>query len=124
MRTNQILYWSTTGLFSAMMLMSATAYLVVPQAAEAFVRLGFPAYFRIELAVFKILGAAALLLLMVPGRVKEWAYSGFAVVIVSALIAHAAIGDGPETWAGIIIAMGLLATSYITYHKQTAPAVA
>ena len=34
----------------------------------------------------------------VPARLKEWAYAGFAITLVSALIAHLAVGDGPEAW--------------------------
>ena len=33
-----------------------------------------------------------------PARLKEWAYSGFAITIGSALIAHLAVGDGTEAW--------------------------
>ena len=32
---------------------------------------------------------------MVPARLKEWAYAGFAINLVSALIAHLSHGDGP-----------------------------
>ena len=38
-------------------------------------------------------GVAALLVPMVPARLKEWAYAGFAITLVSALIAHLAVGD-------------------------------
>ena len=65
--------------------------------AEAFTHLGFPAYFRVELAWAKLLGVV-LLLAPVPARLKEWAYAGFAINLVSALIAHLAVGDGPEAW--------------------------
>jgi hypothetical protein len=66
--------------------------------AEAFTNLGFPDYFRVELAWAKLLGVV-LLLAPVPARLKEWAYAGFAITIGSALIAHFAVGDGPEAWA-------------------------
>jgi hypothetical protein len=58
--------------------MSFTAYaqLRVPQLAEAFTQLGFPAYFRVELAWAKLLGVVVLLA-PVPARLKEWAYAGF-----------------------------------------------
>jgi hypothetical protein len=35
---------------------------------------------------------------MVPARLKEWAYAGFAIRLVSALVAHLSIGDGVEAW--------------------------
>ncbi len=48
-----------------------------------------PDYFRIELSWAKFAGLAALLVPMVPARLKEWAYAGFAIKLVSALIAPA-----------------------------------
>jgi hypothetical protein len=59
----------------------------------AFVHLGFPSYFRIELTVAKVLGVAALLIPIVPRRVKEFAYAGFAITLASAGIAHFSVGD-------------------------------
>lgn len=115
-KTNWI-YWITTGLFSAMMLGSAIAYLTAPAMAERFAQLGFPDYFRIELAIFKLLGVAALVLPMVRGNYKEWAYAGFGIVVISALIAHIAVGDGPETWGFTLVSLGILAASYWAWHK-------
>jgi hypothetical protein len=39
-----------------------------------------------------------LLLAPVSARLKEWAYAGFAFTLASALIAHFAVGDGPDAW--------------------------
>ena len=78
----------------------------LPQVAEAFTHLGFPDYFRVELAWAKLLGVV-LLLAPVPSRLKEWAYAGFAITLGSALIAHFAVGDGPEAW-GFAAATGVL----------------
>src|SRR5580698_10563048 len=81
-------FWIFTALFC--LEMSFTAYYeLLPQGAEAFARLGFPAsYFRMELSLAKIAGVVALLVPMVPARLKEWAYAGFAINLVSALITH------------------------------------
>ena len=80
--------------------MTFTAYyelLVMPQAAEAFARLGFSATaFRAELSLAKVVGVIVLLLPMIPARLKEWAYAGFAINLVSALIAHLSIHDRPQ----------------------------
>ena len=67
--------------------------------------------------------ASVLLLAPVPARLKEWAYAGFAINIVSALIAHIAVGDGPEAWgwaAGTGVLWGL---SYFFWRRlDAAPA--
>jgi hypothetical protein len=66
--------------------------------AQMFTHLGFPDYFRVELSWAKFLGVAVLLA-PVSARLKEWAYAGFAITLASALIAHFALGDGPEVWS-------------------------
>ena len=93
-----IVYWLVTGLFCLQMGFTAYAQLRLPQVTEAFTHFGFPAYFRVELAWAKLLGVIVLLA-PVPARLKEWAYAGFAINVVSALIAHFAVGDGPEAWS-------------------------
>jgi hypothetical protein len=90
-------FWIATALFCLQMGFTAYAQLTLPQVAQAFTHLGFPAYFRVELTWAKFLGIV-LLLAPVPARLKEWAYAGFAITIVSALVAHLAVGDGPDAW--------------------------
>lgn len=115
-KTWNIAYWLVTGLFCLQMSFTAYAQLRVPQVAEAFHRLGFPDYFRIELSLAKILGVIVLLA-PVPRRLKEWAYAGFAINLVSALIAHVSVGDGPDAW-GWAVATGVLwAFSYSSWRR-------
>ncbi len=92
-----IVYWTVTALFCLQMSFTAYAELRLPQVAEAFTHLGFPGYFRVELSWAKLLGVS-LLLAPAPARLKEWAYAGFAIDLVSALIAHFCVGDGPAAW--------------------------
>ncbi len=117
-------FWIVTALFCLQLGFTAYAQLRLPQVAEAFTHLGFPAYFRVELALAKLLGVVALLA-PVPARLKEWAYAGFAFTLVSALIAHFSVGDGPEAWgfaAGTSVLWGL---SYFFWRRlQATPASA
>ena len=106
-----------TALFCLQIGFTAYAQLRLPQVAEAFTHLGFPDYFRMELAWAKLLGVV-LLLAPVPSRLKEWAYAGFAITLGSALIAHFAVGDGPEAWgfpAGTGVLWGL---SYCLWRRS------
>jgi hypothetical protein len=116
-KTTTIVYWIATALFCLQMSFTAYAGLRLPVVAEAFTRLGFPAYFRVELSWAKLLGVL-LLLLPVPPRVKEWAYAGFAIDIVSAVIAHLAVGEGPEAWGWAVAAGVLLALSYVCLRRM------
>jgi hypothetical protein len=115
-------FWTVTALFCLQIGFTAYAQLSLPQVAEAFTRLGFPDYFRVELAWAKLLGVV-LLLAPVPARLKEWTYAGFAITLGSALIAHMSIGEGPEAWgwaAGTSVLWGL---SYFFWRRlQAAPA--
>ena len=110
-----IAYWIVTVLFCLQMGFTAYAQLRLPQVAAAFIHLGFPAYFRAELAWTKFFGIV-LLLLPVPARLKEWAYAGFAIVLGSALIAHFAVGDGPEAWGWAAGTGVLWVLSYVLWR--------
>ena len=121
-KTTTILYWIVTALFCLQMSFTAYAQLRLPQVAEAFTHLGFPDYFRVELALAKLLGVA-LLLAPVPARLKEWAYAGFAITLVSALIAHLEVGDGPDAWGWAVGTGVLWGLSYFLWRRlQAMPA--
>ena len=110
-------FWIVTALFCLQIAFTAYAQLTLPQVAEAFTHLGFPAYFRVELALAKLLGVV-LLLAPVPARLKEWAYAGFAITLGSALIAHFAVGDGPEAWGWAAGTGVLWALSYSLWRRM------
>jgi hypothetical protein len=115
-RATTVAYWIATALLCLQMGFTAYAQLTLPQVAEAFTHLGFPSYFRVELALAKLL-AIVVLLAPVPARLKEWAYAGFAITLGSALIAHFAVGDGPDAW-GWAAGTGVLWTlSYVLWRR-------
>ena len=114
-----IAYWSVTALFCLQMCFTAYAQLRLPQVAESFAHLGFPAYFRVELSWAKLIGVA-LLLAPAPPRLKEWAYAGFAINLASAVIAHVAVGDGPEAWGWAIATAVLWGLSYALWRRRQA----
>ena len=123
-KARTIVYWIATALFCLQIGFTAYAQLRLPQVAEAFTHLGFPAYFRVELSWAKLFGVV-LLLAPVPAWLKEWAYAGFAITLGSALIAHLSVGDGPEAW-GFAAATGVLwGLSYFFWRRlQATPASA
>ena len=118
-KATTIVYWIVTALFCLQMGFTAYAQLRLPQVAEAFTHLGFPSYFRVELASAKLLGVV-LLLAPVPARLKEWAYAGFAIDLGSAVIAHLAVGDGPEAWGWPAGSAVLWALSYFFWRRLQA----
>lgn len=118
-KTTAIAYWIVTGIFCLQMAFTAYAQLRLPQVAQAFEHLGFPAYFRIELSLAKLLGVV-LLLAPVPSRAKEWAYAGFAIDVGSAILAHVATGDGAQAWGWAVGTGALWGLSYFFWRRLQA----
>lgn len=117
MNTTKIIYYISTGLFSALMLMSAGMYLFNYEEIEkTFLELGYPAYIIIPLAIAKILGVIAVWTKLSP-FLREWAYAGFFYDALLALSAHLVAQDG--AFGGALIALILILTSYWT-DKQLA----
>ena len=113
-------YWTATGLVVAVMVFSAINFNLrnpVGPMKGAFVHLGFPDYFRIELTVAKICGVLALLVPGIPKKVKEFAYAGFAITLVSASFAHFSSGDGFLFVIDPLLFLGALAVSYRYFNK-------
>lgn len=117
MKKITVAYWFATGVLALLMSKSALAYLTQEAVRVECHRLGFPDYFRIELAVAKIAGVLALLAPL-GARVKEWTYAGFAILLVSAIIAHPASGGSFRASAGPAALLGVVALSYALYHRR------
>ena len=118
MKATKITYYISTGLISAAMAFSTFAYLTKPELKQAFQHLGFPDYFRIELAIAKLLAAIAIWL---PIRlVRETAYIGLSISFVSAFIAHIAVGDstGHIVYPIVVLGILVLGTSPESTHRK------
>jgi DoxX-like protein len=125
-KKDRAIYWATTGMVLFVMVYSIITFAFFDKALYpegAFVHLQLPNYFRIELTIAKTLGVLALLIPGVPLKVKEFAYFGFAITLVSASIAHFSVGDAgrPPLYAFYIvdplIFLALLSVSFRYFHK-------
>ncbi|MEM6318568.1 MAG: DoxX family protein [Bacteroidota bacterium] len=109
------IYRISTGLLSALMLMSAGMYFFNhAEVSQSFNNLGYPAYIIYPLAIAKILGLVAIWTNQ-SESLKEWAYAGFFFDFVLAFSAHLMVGDGE--YAPAIVATVLLFTSYFSWKK-------
>lgn len=117
MKKDKIFFWTATliiALFEGLMpaLTSQTEL-----AKEGTRHLGYPEYFGNAVVIFKVLGVLALIIPRVPQRIKEWAYAGFGLTFIFAAISHAAVdGIGGQAFFPLVV-FGILALSYIYYHK-------
>ena len=123
----KVIYRMTTGIIYAVMIFSIINFIFndhfpFPNGPEgAFVHLGLPQYFKIELTTAKILGVLALLIPSVPFKVKEFAYFGFGITLISASIAHFARGDARlSVFFPIdpLLFLGMLIVSYFYLEKN------
>jgi DoxX-like family len=117
-RRDKIIYWTTTSIVGAIMLWSAYNFALTEAMKGAFAHLGLPNWFRVELTVAKFVGALALLIPAVPPRVKEFAYFGFGLTLVSAGVAHLSSGDSVAFELGHSAVLATLIASYVYYHKS------
>ncbi len=101
MKMKMIGYWATTVIVALELLVGGVADLihgpVLPFAGDPVVpvmaELRYPVYLLTILAVWKLLGAIALLLPRFP-RLKEWAYAGIFFEMTGAAASWAARGGG------------------------------
>ena len=121
MKKIKILNLVFTGLFAALMLLSAIPDIF--SAADAVKGmhdgLGYPLYFVPFIGVLKALGVFAI---VVPGftKIKEWAYAGLCFDLIGAT--YSIISSGaPANAVFMILPLALALLSYVFYHKyQTA----
>src|SRR2546425_6469088 len=124
-RRDRIVYWTTTGIVCSVMVFSIINFTFIdrfPFPEGAFVHLGLPNYFRTELTIAKALGVLALLVPRVPAKIKEFAYFGFGITLVSASFAHFSSGDARISVLFVLdplIFLGVLIVSYVYFNKVT-----
>lgn len=71
-----------------MLVLSALSYFFHQATIEGVRNLGFPDFFRIELAILKLIAVIVLITPAFPHYIKEWAYAGIALFYVTAIVAH------------------------------------
>ena len=108
MKKYKIIHRITTGLLSAMALLSSVMYFIqYEEVAKTFTTLGYPTYIIYPLAIAKFFGVIALWSNGFP-KIQGLAYAGFFYNFVLAASAHVAAGDGEYMPAivGLLILFG------------------
>ena len=116
-KSAKAIYWTTTIIIFLLEGVMPALTSQTELAKEGIRHLGYPEYFGNALVVFKIAGSILLILPIIPARIKEWTYAGFAFDFIFAAISHWAVdGFGGQTIFPIII-LGILMISYFYYQK-------
>lgn len=113
MKHSKLRFWIPMGLFAVAMAAGGLGNLVhAPAMVASMSHLGYPLYLATLLGIWKLLGVGALLL---PGRgrLKEWAYAGFAFDLTGAAFSHAAAGDGLAEIVTPLILLALGAATWV-----------
>lgn len=116
-KTTKIIFWSATTLVflfeGVVPALTSNSQLAV----EGIRHLGYPDYFRIMLTFFKVAGSLTLILPFIKGVLKEWAYAGLGLTMLSACISHWAVdGFGGQTIFPLFF-FGVLVLSYVSYQR-------
>jgi uncharacterized membrane protein YphA (DoxX/SURF4 family) len=116
-KTNKIIYWIATIWLALGMTSTGIVQLIkMKEEAAMMAHLGYPLYMLTLLGVWKILGAAAVLIPKFP-LVKEWAYAGFFFVMSGAVFSHLAVGDGAMEFFGPVL---LLILTFVSWYFRPA----
>ncbi|RNI34930.1 DoxX family protein [Hanamia caeni] len=94
-KAGKIIYWIATIWLALGMVSTGLMQLMKKNGQggiDMLTHLGYPVYLLMMLGIWKILGAAAVLVPGIP-IVKEWAYAGFFFIMTGAFFSHIAIGD-------------------------------
>ncbi len=111
------MYWTTTTLLSLFLLWSAYSYLFDAGTAVGVRELGFPDFFRVQLAILKIVAVGVIVVPQVPPVAKDWAYAGVGLFLVTAIVAHVAHRDPVIITLVNVAIFGLLVASRMLLQK-------
>lgn len=117
MKKDKIIYWIATGIIFLFQGVMTALTSHTEMAREGIRHLGYPEYFAIMLAVFKVLGTLALIIPKVPGRIKEWAYAAFTFDFIAASISIWVVDGFGLPVIFPMITLAILMVSYIYFHK-------
>ena len=117
MKKDSLIFWLSTAVIVIVEGVGNLATADLEYAKQNVYDLGYPEYFRIAMLAMKLLGVLIIIIPKINPRIKEWAYAGFFINTLFAIISYWAVkGFGSDLIFPIIV-MAFLVTSYLYYHK-------
>jgi len=116
-KTTKIIFWVSTSLIFLFEGVMPALTSQTEMAKEGIRHLGYPSYFNVMLTVFKVLGSLALIIPVIPARIKEWAYAGLSFDFIAATISIWAVDGFSGMTLFPLVVLAVLMISYFSYHK-------
>ena len=119
MKKNKIIFWTATIIIALMEgVMPLVTWITAPEYMTFGTKaLGYPDYFAYALVIAKILGVIAIVLPIIPSKIKEWAYAGLAFTLIFAFISHSCVDKNIGYMIMPLAFLGVLSVSYIYNQK-------
>jgi hypothetical protein len=120
MKKNKIIFWIATGIIFFWCGVMTVIFFGSEESKAGMAHYGYPEYFGPMVNIFSIIGAVALVLPIVPARLKEWAYAGFTFNFIGAAVSNWAVdGFGFQVVFPLLFFVPL-GVSYSLFHKMEA----
>lgn len=110
-------YWISTSVIAIFLLWSTYGYIFSKSMIDGLKELGFPDFFRVQLAVLKFVAVFVLMIPAMPIQFKEWAYAGVGLFFVTAIVAHIVHKDPIAITLLNIVLFIILIVSNISLHR-------
>ena len=121
MKKDKIIFWVATIIIALWEgVMPLSTLLFAPQYSTAGTQpLGYPDYFAYTLIVCKVLGVIAIILPIIPARLKEWAYAGLTFNLIFAVISHIVVDGNIGFIVLPLVVLAILTVSYVYNNTIT-----
>lgn len=122
MKRLNILYWTSTILFSLFMGMTGVQNVMMTQGSIDLITtdLGYPQYIIPFLGWAKIFGVIGILVPAVPPRLREWCYAGLFFDFIGAVYSGVADNGFDPIMLTLLVPISMMGLSYGAYHKRLA----
>ena len=118
LKKHKIIFWFTAGIMILWFGIGPLFAYDDPNSLKVIQHLGYPLYFSPMLTFFKVLGVVVLIVQKIPNRIKEWAYAGFAIDLICAIISFIVMDGFKNSELFLpIIAFTIVIINYISFDK-------
>lgn len=117
MKKDRIIFWLATSVIIFVEGIGTVMTFNEQYAKDIVYNLGYPEYFRVAMAAFKLIGVIIIVTPRIPFWIKEWAYAGFFINTCFAIISYLSVyGWGTGILFPLFVMVSLLVSHQ--YHQK------